>query len=61
MATNLLSFNGVTFKDIAQRTWAEVRTDDVFGRSAQLAYYFLLALFPFLIMRNRKSERGRER
>jgi membrane protein len=49
VATNWFNLNGVPPKDIAQRTWAEIRTDDVFGRSAQLAYYFFLALFPFLI------------
>jgi len=32
-----------------ERTWAEIRADDVFGKAAQLAYYFFLALFPFLI------------
>jgi membrane protein len=46
---NFFNLNGVPPKEIAQRTWAEMRTDDVFGRSAQLAYYFFLALFPFLI------------
>lgn len=35
--------------EIAKRTWAEIRENDVFGRAAQLAYYFFLALFPFLI------------
>lgn len=35
--------------EIAKRTWKEIREDDVFGRAAQLAYYFFLALFPFLI------------
>ena len=35
--------------EVAVRTWTEIRIDDVFGRSAQLAYYFFLALFPFLI------------
>lgn len=49
MATNLFSLNGVPPKDIARGVWAEIRADDVFGRSAQLAYYFFLALFPFLI------------
>ena len=39
----------MSVKEIASRTWAEIRTDDVFGKSAQLAYYFFLALFPFLI------------
>ena len=47
--TTLFNLNGVSPKDIAQRTWTEIRTDNVFGRSAQLAYYFFLALFPFLI------------
>lgn len=49
MATNLFNLNGVPPKDIARRTWAEIRTVDVFGRSAQLAYCFFLALLPFLI------------
>lgn len=39
----------VSLMEIAKRTWNEIREDDVFGRSAQLAYYFFLALFPFLI------------
>src|ERR1700719_5087201 len=45
----LFSLRVVSTIEIAQRTWAEIREDDVFGRSAQLAYYFFLALFPFLI------------
>ena len=35
--------------DLAQRVWAEMQRDDVFGDAAKLAYYFLLALFPLLI------------
>ena len=46
---NLFSLHGVPLKEVLKRTWAEIRADDVFGRSAQLAYYFFLALFPFLI------------
>jgi membrane protein len=38
-----------SFKGIARATWCEIRADDVIGRAAQLAYYFFLALFPFLI------------
>lgn len=49
MAANLFSLNGVSPKEIAKRTWAEIRADEIFGRAAQLAYYFFLALFPFLI------------
>src|ERR1700719_88259 len=45
----LFSLRVVSTIEIARRTWAEIREDDVFGRAAQLAYYFFLALFPFLI------------
>ena len=41
--------SGLQPNEIVRRTWSEIRTDDVFGRAAQLAYYFFLALFPFLI------------
>jgi len=34
---------------LAKRVWNEVQEDNVFGRAAELSYYFLLALFPFLI------------
>jgi membrane protein len=44
----LFSLGGFSTAEIAKRTWAEIREDDVFGRAAQLAYYFFLALFPFL-------------
>jgi membrane protein len=49
LAANLFRLNGVSAKEVANRTWAGIRADDVLGRSAQLAYYFFLALFPFLI------------
>jgi membrane protein len=49
VATNRFSLSGVSFKDVAKRVWAEILEDDVFGRAAQLAYYFFLALIPFLI------------
>src|SRR5688500_12830871 len=40
---------GLTAKEAARRTWSEIKEDEVFGRSAQLSYYFLLALFPLLL------------
>ena len=49
MGTNLFTLSGVPLEEVAGRTWSEIRADDVFGRAAQLAYYFFLALFPFLI------------
>jgi membrane protein len=38
-----------TFTAIVKRVVLEIRADDVLGRAAQLASYFFLALFPFLI------------
>jgi membrane protein len=34
---------------LAKRVWNDIRKDDIFGRAAQLSYYFLLALFPLLL------------
>jgi membrane protein len=39
----------LTFKELAARTWRETNEDNILGRAAELAYYFLLALFPMLI------------
>jgi membrane protein len=39
----------LSWPEILKRTWKEANDDDVLGRSAQLAYYFFLALFPLLI------------
>ena len=49
VGTNLFTLSGVPLKEVARRTWSEIRADGVFGRAAQLPYYFFLALFPFLI------------
>jgi len=40
---------GLKFKELAVRTWREANEDNILGRAAELAYYFLLALFPMLI------------
>ncbi|MBA3440498.1 MAG: YihY/virulence factor BrkB family protein [Pyrinomonadaceae bacterium] len=40
---------GLTWQELGKRVYAQINADDVFGRAAQLAYYFLLALFPLLI------------
>jgi len=46
---SLWGLGGLTWKDLARRVWAEMQEDEVFGRAAQLSYYFLLALFPLLL------------
>lgn len=47
MSTKFLG--GLGLKELAVRTWRETSEDNIFGRAAELAYYFLLALFPMLI------------
>jgi membrane protein len=42
-------FGGVGVKELGRRVYHEIQGDDCFGRAAQLAYYFLFALFPFFL------------
>ena len=46
---SLWKLGGLSWLQLGKRVWAEINEDDVWGRAAQLAYYFLLALFPLLI------------
>jgi membrane protein len=46
---SMWKLGGLSSKDLAERVWSEIKKDEVFGRAAQLSYYFLLALFPLLI------------
>lgn len=41
-------FRRLLSKDFLARVWSRANEDEVFGRSAQLSYYFLLSLFPLL-------------
>jgi membrane protein len=41
--------SGLTWQQLLSRLWSQIKQDDIFGRSAQLSYYFLLALFPLLL------------
>ena len=40
---------GLSVKELATRVVQEVREDDCLGGAAQLAYYLLFAVFPFLL------------
>jgi membrane protein len=42
-------FGGVGVKELGRRVFHEIQDDDSFGRAAQLAYYFLFAMFPFFL------------
>jgi membrane protein len=49
LSRRLLTVGGLNAKELAVLVWRRIRKDDVFGRAAQLSYFFLLALFPLLI------------
>lgn len=44
-----LEKSGLTPLRLIIRSWKSIQEDDVFGRSAALSYYFMLALFPLLL------------
>jgi membrane protein len=46
---SLWKLGGLGWKELARRVWREATEDEVFGRAAELSYYFLLALFPLLL------------
>ena len=43
------SYRGLKITELAGSIWHEAQEDNLLGRAAELAYFFLLALFPFLI------------
>lgn len=47
--SSLWRLGGLGWRELGKRVWSEVQEDEVLGRAAELSYYFLLALFPFLI------------
>jgi membrane protein len=46
---NLWNLEGVPAKVIARNTWNAMFDDNLLGRSAELGFYFLFALFPTLL------------
>jgi membrane protein len=40
----------IPWRELILRTWREINEDNCLGLAAQLAYYFILALFPALIV-----------
>jgi membrane protein len=42
-------FHGQSWRSVARRVWADIGKDKIFSHAAELAYYFLLALFPLLL------------
>lgn len=46
--SSLWDLKGTPIKTIAQRIWRSMFADNLFGRSAELGFFFLFALFPTL-------------
>lgn len=46
---SLWALRTISWWELAKRVWKEANDDRLFGRAAELSYYFLLALFPLLI------------
>lgn len=44
-----LSLDGLSVRELLSRVWKTSNDNSIFNRSAELAYYFLFALFPALI------------
>jgi membrane protein len=49
-ATEVWKLGGLSVKELGRRVIHEIQEDDCLGRAAQLAYYFLFALFPFFLV-----------
>lgn len=47
---SLWALRNISWLELAKRVWKETSDDKMFGRAAELSYYFLLALFPLLIL-----------
>lgn len=45
---SLWNFEGVPLRVVALRSWKAIMADRLFGRAAELGFYFLFALFPTL-------------
>jgi membrane protein len=46
---SIWSLGGLTIKQLLKRVWVEIDNDDLLGRASELAYNFLLAVFPMLL------------
>lgn len=45
-----VTLGGLSWRELLKRVYHEILDDDVFGQSAKLAYYFLFATFPLLLI-----------
>ncbi len=50
MAGGPFDLGGLTVTELAKRVWTEITYDELWDAAAQLGYYFLLALFPLVVV-----------
>ncbi len=48
-AESLWKLGGLSVKELGRRVWHEIEDDEIITRSAALAYYFVLAMFPMML------------
>ena len=47
--TSLWTRGGLTWRELGVRLWRQIWEDEVLGRCAELAYFFLFSIFPLLL------------
>jgi membrane protein len=47
--TSLWARGGLTLKELGLRLWRQIFEDELLGRCAELAYFFLFSIFPLLL------------
>ena len=47
--SSIWNLGGLTFRQLGQRVWDEIDDNNLLGRASELAYNFLLALFPMVL------------
>ena len=40
---------GLTWRELGRRLWRQIYEDELLGRCAELAYFFLFSIFPLLL------------
>src|SRR5581483_1571097 len=46
---SIWQLGGLSKRDLAKRVWQQINEDNVLGRASELAYNFLLSIFPLLL------------
>lgn len=47
--TSLWTRAGLTWKELGRRLWRQIYEDELLGRCAELAYFFVFSIFPLLL------------